>query len=365
MASVRALQAILKELNPTYYTDSRLRTLSSNDMMHAIRELGAEDAIALIGNTGGQTILIIKVASEAGVREAISPDEGVGGGGGGGGPHQSTHTEGNSDPIAIAQAQVSGLPAALTGKQAAHANLNALSGATGSPDNTKFLRGDWSWASLVSAAHALSHGYGQTDAITISILQVQNLGPELTGLSVQINSKQDAHANLTSLAAQAAQAYGRALLNLGSDADFRAKNGVTGVPNGTKFLRDDWSWNTIVIPNNTVVASMAKTAIDLVDAPNIVTNSLLGEMFKVVLGGNRTIDNPLNPWVDGQKLTYKLEQDGVGSRTVTWGAAFRFGTTFPEPGLSGGSNNTDYVSFKWNVENGLWDCVGVALGFTP
>lgn len=67
MASAVALQTILKQISPAYYTDARLQTLSFNDMAYAIKLLGAEDSIALIGADVNAPVLIDKVVGDVGV----------------------------------------------------------------------------------------------------------------------------------------------------------------------------------------------------------------------------------------------------------------------------------------------------------
>ena len=42
-----------------------------------------------------------------------------------------------------------------------------------------------------------------------------------------------------------------------------------------------------------------------------------------MLGGNRTLANPTNV-SNGKHYTLKLIQDGTGTRTLTWGANYRF-----------------------------------------
>lgn len=62
---------------------------------------------------------------------------------------------------------------------------------------------------------------------------------------------------------------------------------------------------------------------------------------KVTLGGNRTLAAPSNP---KEGITYALEvaQDGTGSRTLTWNAAFDFGSV-GTPTLSTAASKRDFV----------------------
>ena len=101
--------------------------------------------------------------------------------------------------------------------------------------------------------------------------------------------------------------------------------------------------------------------IALPDGATINTDASLGATFTVTLGGNRTIANPTNP-THGQKIVYRLKQDGTGNRTVTWGSAFRFVNGTP-PTLSTVGTKTDYIGFIYNATDGKWDHVAAKTGF--
>lgn len=73
MASTRALQSLLMELDPVYYTRARVETLSDNDMVYAIRQSGAEDSLALIGPTEGSPVLLTRVQGETTNRKIVTP----------------------------------------------------------------------------------------------------------------------------------------------------------------------------------------------------------------------------------------------------------------------------------------------------
>jgi hypothetical protein len=100
----------------------------------------------------------------------------------------------------------------------------------------------------------------------------------------------------------------------------------------------------------------------LTDGATINTDASLGHLFTVTLGGNRTMANPTNP-TSGQKIIYRLKQDATGSRTITWGAAFRFGTDVTSPTLTTTASKTDYVGFIYNAADSKWDCVAVSRGY--
>lgn len=112
----------------------------------------------------------------------------------------------------------------------------------------------------------------------------------------------------------------------------------------------------------TVTPPKMALTVALTDGTNIATDASLAEIFSVTIAGNRTIDNPTNPTA-GQTLIYRIKQDGTGSRTITWGSEFRFGTDVPSPTLSTTAAKTDYIGFRRNTTDTKWDCLAVARGY--
>lgn len=92
---------------------------------------------------------------------------------------------------------------------------------------------------------------------------------------------------------------------------------------------------------NAVWTSMSE--VTLTDAATVAWDMQTGFDFIVTIAGNRAIGNPTNTKV-GQKGRLIIQQDATGSRTVTWGANFKFanGTA---PTLSSGANATDVLYY--------------------
>ncbi|HLK72257.1 MAG TPA: hypothetical protein VKU77_01275 [Streptosporangiaceae bacterium] len=107
-------------------------------------------------------------------------------------------------------------------------------------------------------------------------------------------------------------------------------------------------------------SAFAPKVVALTDGATIATNAALGNDFRVTLGGNRTMGAPSNP-ADGQKITYQLTQDATGSRTVTWNAAFDFGTS-GAPTLTLTAAKTDLIRFVYNATAAKWFYDGSQLG---
>lgn len=80
----------------------------------------------------------------------------------------------------------------------------------------------------------------------------------------------------------------------------------------------------------------------LTDGATVAWDMAAGFNARVTLGGNRTLGAPTNP---KEGMTYVLEviQDATGSRTLTWPAAFNWGSA-GAPTLSTGANKVDIVT---------------------
>lgn len=99
--------------------------------------------------------------------------------------------------------------------------------------------------------------------------------------------------------------------------------------------------------------ALAPTVTVLSDGANIATNAALGNHFQVTLAGNRTLDNPTNP-TNGQRAVWEFIQDGTGSRTITLGSDFIFGTDVTSVTLTTTASKKDlmaaiYTGSKWKV----------------
>lgn len=85
------------------------------------------------------------------------------------------------------------------------------------------------------------------------------------------------------------------------------------------------------------------TEATLTDAANIAWNLNTAQAAKVTLAGNRTLDNPTNMKAGGTYIL-RVIQDGAGSRTLAYGAAYKWpGGTAPT--LSTGGGAVDILTF--------------------
>lgn len=100
--------------------------------------------------------------------------------------------------------------------------------------------------------------------------------------------------------------------------------------------------------------------VNLLDAPTIATNAALGNHFRVVVAGNRTLGAPTNP-TDGQRIIWEITQDVVGNRLLSFNAVFV--TPAPAPVLSLMANSTSYIGAIYRASRLHWDVIAFAKGF--
>lgn len=87
----------------------------------------------------------------------------------------------------------------------------------------------------------------------------------------------------------------------------------------------------------------AMTEQTLVDGATVSWDMSTGFDYILTLGGNRAIANPTNTKV-GQKGRLIIQQDATGSRTVTWGANYKFANG-SAPVLSTAANAVDVLYY--------------------
>lgn len=102
-------------------------------------------------------------------------------------------------------------------------------------------------------------------------------------------------------------------------------------------------------------ADLGEKVVTLTDAATIVVDASLGNNFRVVLGGNRTLGNPVG-LIDGQVINFRIKQDGGGGRTLGYGSMYKFpGGTAPV--LSTAANALDFMSCQYDAADGTLICV--------
>jgi len=87
----------------------------------------------------------------------------------------------------------------------------------------------------------------------------------------------------------------------------------------------------------------------LTDGATIDWNTDSGQVAKVTLAGNRTLNAPTN-LEDGAYYGLQIIQDGTGSRTLAFNAVFKFASG-TAPTLSTAANATDFINFRSDGTN--------------
>ena len=112
----------------------------------------------------------------------------------------------------------------------------------------------------------------------------------------------------------------------------------------------------------TMSGALVPAVVNLTDAATIAVNAALGNHFRVTLGGNRTIGAPSNP-ADGQKIVFEIIQNGTGSQTLAYNAAYAFSTQIPVPVLTTTAGKRDFLGFSYNATSALWYLIALVQGF--
>ncbi len=146
---------------------------------------------------------------------------------------------------------------------------------------------------------------------------------------------------------------------------------TSGAANSTGIMR--WAnglplfriTDTAGVPNvsrgMSLVTAPAVTA--LTDAATIAVNCDTTAVGTVTLAGNRTLGAPTGTPANGQRIEFRIKQDGTGSRTLAYNAIYRFSTGLPSPTLTTAINQTDRIVFEYNSLDTKWDCLSVIKGY--
>ena len=175
-----------------------------------------------------------------------------------------------------------------------------------------------------------------------------------------------------------AGAVPKVVAGIASDGTSQLQLGVAGTSVGSVQLRNATSGSITIQPPTGALGTVTLTApavtstlavlglaqaytaaqyvtpSALTDGANIAVNAALSNNFTVVLGGNRTLDNPTNP-ASGQVINIRIRQDATGTRTLAFGTAYWFpGGT--DPTLSTAANAVDLMSCQYDATLSAWLC---------
>jgi hypothetical protein len=105
---------------------------------------------------------------------------------------------------------------------------------------------------------------------------------------------------------------------------------------------------------NTFTGAQIGNITTLTDGATITPDLSVNNSFTVTLGGNRTLANPTNI-VAGQSGVFIINQDGTGSRTLSYGTYYKF-TGGTAPTLTTTASAQDVIAY-FVVSTTRIDCV--------
>lgn len=112
----------------------------------------------------------------------------------------------------------------------------------------------------------------------------------------------------------------------------------------------------------TLSGRQLNTPVALTPGTTVAVNAALGNDFTLTPVQNFTLANPTNPSA-GQKILFAIRQDGVGSRVMTLGSAYRLGDDITSVVLSTAINTTDYLGCRYNAADSTWDVIAFVKGY--
>jgi hypothetical protein len=107
----------------------------------------------------------------------------------------------------------------------------------------------------------------------------------------------------------------------------------------------------------------APAVVNLTDAATIAVDASLGNDFRVTIAGNRTVGNPANS-ANGQQIIFQVTQAPGAPFTLSWGSAYEFSASLPQPALSATAGQTDLLGFIYNAAKGTWLLTAFLNGFS-
>lgn len=107
---------------------------------------------------------------------------------------------------------------------------------------------------------------------------------------------------------------------------------------------------------------VAERQVTLTPGANVSVNAALGSVFDLTPVQNFQLDSPTNP-VQGQKILFRILQDGVGSRVLTLDSKYRVPSDLTGFVLSTATNTRDILGFVYDLINDTWDMTGITKGY--
>ena len=127
----------------------------------------------------------------------------------------------------------------------------------------------------------------------------------------------------------------------------------------------NWSdtLNVSAVTATTITSNSVKVLpVELTVVSNTAsTDASLSSLFTLTLTGNTTLATPTNGF-SGQRIVYRLRQDGTGNKLLTLSSGFRSGPITVT--LSTAANTTDYLGVIYNEIDNEWDVLALNKGYS-
>lgn len=115
-----------------------------------------------------------------------------------------------------------------------------------------------------------------------------------------------------------------------------------------------------------VKQALVSDAVVLTDAATVTIDGSHGNHFTLLatagIGATRALGNPTN-MAEGQEFTVTYTQDGAGSKALTFGTDYAFGTDVPSYTATTTASKRDVLKFKWDATLSKAMIIGIAKGY--
>lgn len=270
----------------------------------------------------------------------------------------------NQANLTLSIAQITGLQAAIDGKEAV----------IPSSTSARYFRGDKAWADLNKAAVGLGSVDNTADtakpvstlqqaAIDLRLLKSANLSDLGSAATARTNlglGNVDNTADTAKPVSSAQQAAidlrvlkSANLSDLASVSSARSNLGLGGLAVKTTIAAAD-------IDNDAVTPDKIKNFVALTDAATVALDSDLGKVFGLSSANSRTIDAPTNA-ADGRAIIIRFTNTAGTSQTLSLNAIFKF-TDAVTALTATPAGKTDWITAIYVASETKWHVVGYAKG---